>query len=110
MSEKYILDGHNPVLCDDLLKWAEWYETADRTVLKTPLPNGIRVSTVFLGLNHNFGRGKPILFETMVFGGKLDEKQKRYRTWEEAEIGHKATVAEVIAIEKMKISRIAKQG
>src|SRR5215471_17514474 len=37
-------------------------------VAVTELPNGGRVSTVFLGLDHNYsGVGPPIVFETMIF-------------------------------------------
>lgn len=39
-----------------------------RQVKETMLPNGIWVSTVFLGLDHNMGRGgPPLIFETMAF-------------------------------------------
>jgi hypothetical protein len=51
----------------------------------------IRVSTVFLCIDHRFGlNGPPILFETMVFwpGHELDESQERYETIGQAEIGH----------------------
>jgi hypothetical protein len=51
------------------------------------------VSTVFLGIDHNFGNGPPLLFETMVFGGEYDGYCKRYSTWEEAEGGHKTACA-----------------
>ena len=44
----------------------------------------VEVSTVFLGIDHQFGYGKPLLFETMIFGGKNDGYQTRYSTWEEA--------------------------
>lgn len=84
---KYILDGHKPVPCDDLLKWADWFETADRTVLSTELPGGVRVSTVFLGIDHSFG-GEPLLFETMIFGGPNNQYQDRCSTWREAEKMH----------------------
>lgn len=44
-----------------------------------------RVSTVFLGLDHRFGgEGPPILFETMIFGGKLDQYQERCCTYAQA--------------------------
>ena len=56
------------------------------------------VSTVFLGIDHNFGEGKPLLFETMVFGGKLDEETERYSTWEEAVEGHNHMVEKVNAM------------
>jgi hypothetical protein len=38
---------------------------------------GVEVSTVFLGVDHNFfGVGGPILFETMIFGGDLRISKK----------------------------------
>lgn len=93
MSGKYILDGHKVVPCNNLMQWAKWFETADRIVAKTKISDEVRVSTVFLGLNHSYGEGDPLLFETMVFGGKLDEQMERYATWEKAEEGHKRWVA-----------------
>ena len=50
------------------LIWARWFETADRRVALTEV-SGIRVSTVFLGLDYRFsGEGPPLLlFETMTF-------------------------------------------
>ncbi len=85
---QYILEGKTPVLCKDLLEWASWFENADRTVAKTKISKTIRVSTIFLGLDHNYNDGPPVLFETMVFGGELDQEMDRYSTWEEAEAGH----------------------
>jgi len=57
----------------------------------------VHVSTIFLGLDHRpwGAHGPPILFETMVFGGPLDQEQERYGTWEEAAAGHTAMVARV---------------
>ena len=58
----------------------------------------IDVSTVFLALDHSFGRaGPPLLFETMVFGGKLDGEQERCATWDEAEKMHAKYLARVLA-------------
>ncbi len=96
MSGKYILEGKAPKLVEDVIEWAEWFETADCHVASTKLKNGVRVSTVFLGLDRNFSlEGEPILFETMLFGGKHDQYQERYSTWEEAEEGHKKALAKV---------------
>jgi hypothetical protein len=54
------------------------------------------VSTVFLQLDHGFGGGPPVLFETMVFETGGDSTfQERYCTWTEAEAGHKAVVEAV---------------
>ena len=53
------------------------------------------VSTVWLGLDHRFREGPPLIFETMVFGGKFDQEQERYSTEEEALAGHARWVAAV---------------
>jgi hypothetical protein len=91
MSGKYILNGHKPIPCDDIIKWGKWFETGERTVAKDTIDN-ILISTVFLGLDHSFGnRGlldKPVLFETMIFGGEHDQYQDRYTSWEDAKKGH----------------------
>lgn len=90
----YILSGHEPVPEPDVLKWARWFESANRIVARTEFPPDIQVSTVFLGINHGFG-DKPVLFETMVFGGPLDEYTERYSMWDEAVSGHGAIVSRV---------------
>lgn len=96
LSERiYILDGHTPVPASDLLTWSAWFEKAERHVAKTNIGD-VFVSTVFLGLDHNWDQGPSILFETMVFQGPLDGEQERYVTWEEAEAGHAAMVNKVI--------------
>jgi hypothetical protein len=56
----------------------------------------IRISTVWLGLDHNFNpTGPPLIFETMVFGGPLNEEQWRYPTEAAALAGHDQAVAAV---------------
>ena len=94
---KYILKGHEPVQVFDILEWARWFETADRKVDRTELPDNVVVSTVFLGLNHNLGtKGLPILFETLVFGGPLDGEMIRSATWKDAIAEHEAMVKRVL--------------
>lgn len=84
----YILKGRE-IVPTNAKEWAEWFETADRHV-RNNSKGSIQVSTVFLGLDHNYSqKGPPILFETMIFGGKYDQEMRRYATWEEAEEGHK---------------------
>ncbi len=89
----YILVDKKPVEAE-LLEWAKFFEQKDsrRVCLDKFKNDSITVSTVFLGIDHNWGEGPPILFETMIFGGALgvhyDEYQDRYCTWEEAEEGH----------------------
>lgn len=102
MLEKYILKDGKPVECKDLMEWATWMETspiADRVVGRDTV-NDVEVSTVFMGLNHNFSfyeKGEPILYETMVFGGPLSRTRQRYATAEEARAGHVAMLARVLS-------------
>lgn len=85
-SDKYILNGHEAMPAD-LMTWAKWYETADRHVARTERED-VCVSTVFLGIDHRFGDGPPLIFETMIFGGPNAEYQDRCSTWDEAVAMH----------------------
>lgn len=95
MSDYYILEGKEPKKVD-LLEWAKWYDKQNRTVDKTKIGD-VLVSTVFLGLDHSFGGGTPLLFETMIFGGENDEYCDRCETWEQAEEMHKKACELVIS-------------
>lgn len=68
-----------------------------RIVRHTHLPGGGKVSTVLLGIDHNFdGDGEPLIFETMVFDlDGWDDWQERYATEQEAVQRHDAIVAEI---------------
>lgn len=92
----YRLDeNHNPVSCT-LQEWGALYETMqDKRRVARYEVEGCTVSTVFLGLDHGWGEGPPILFETMVFGGALDREMERYSTWDEAIEGHDRMVRRV---------------
>ena len=101
------LDGHVPVPCD-LMEWAKEIEgTTGATtvgqgiysrVVGRDTIKDVLVSTVFLGLDHNFTTdGPPILFETMAFDegictGESVLYENRYSTWDEAEAGHKIVI------------------
>ena len=99
--KKYILDGKE---VKEVFTMEEWVVNFDRRNNKVAhdtigdIGSTIDVLTVFLGIDHNFNvlRGKnddkPILFETMVFGGKHDQYQERYCTWDEAIAGHERIV------------------
>lgn len=76
--------GHKPVPCDAYV--GNTPHVGDTKV------GDVRVSTVFLSVNHQWEPGPPILFETMVFGGKHDDFQERYETWEQAKAGHQRAV------------------
>ena len=88
--------------CGDVLEWAREFETSDRHVGLTQVTDrarSIRVSTVFLGLDHGFGSGPPLIFETMTFPDDdlLEEDCERYATEDQAHAGHAAMVAKVAA-------------
>ena len=91
--DHYILDGTMPRPCEDRLVWWQWFTTADRHAGDTwfgepDAEDAVRVSTIFVGLDHQCERGgPPLLWETKIFG--LDEDIcAYYSTWEEAEAGH----------------------
>lgn len=110
--EHYILVGKTPIAVD-MLTWAIWLESHGderqiaRTVIDPEL--GVDVSTIFLGLDHSFGGGEPVLFETIAFVpavpvfavGRVIEhdarEERRYCTYAEAEAGHAEIVASTAA-------------
>lgn len=70
----------------------------DRRVAETTLKDGLWVSTVFLSVDHNYGNGIPLIFETLVFkekdtGAKVLDT-RRYSTEAEALAGHDEVCAE----------------
>jgi len=78
------------------MEWGRWMERGDLRRVARHKIKGVRVSTVFLGLDQSFSyTGTPVLFETMVFGGEMDGHQVRYCTWDEALAGHKVILAKV---------------
>jgi hypothetical protein len=95
MNGQYILDSNGePIETNDLLEWGRWMQVCNRQVAVDQVGDA-KVSTVFLGLDHSFGDGLPVLWETMVFGGKLDGEQDRYTSREDAVKGHAAILQRV---------------
>jgi hypothetical protein len=95
VSDKYKIVGKIPIPVEDTLEWARWFENAhDERIVAQEYIGEYWVSTVFLGLDHSFGSGPPLLFETMIFHAERDEKGRKgpvddapmYRapTWEMA--------------------------
>jgi hypothetical protein len=98
MGQLYILDGKTPVPLFDTTKWGL---QVDKIIGKDQF-GSVSVSTVFLGMDHSFSGGDPVLFETMIFGGEHDQYQERYCTWDEAEKGHQIACD---LVNKIKIDR-----
>lgn len=86
----YVLDNKKVVVATRE-KFIEMFEKKDSRIVAKDEVGKYHVSTVFLGLDHNYSRiGEPIVFETMIFGeGPCDGYQSRYSTYEQAEQGHK---------------------
>lgn len=96
MSPRYfVLCGRQAMRTTDHRAWSRWFEMTnmrDRLVAITDV-GPIHVSTAFIGLDE-------CIFQTMVFGGRLDGEVQRYRTYEEAEAGHWRVVERVRLSEK----------
>jgi len=83
-------------------EWAIRFEDMDyRRIGLTELPGNRHVSTVWLGIDHAFGEGPPLIFESMAFhktGKPFAEELdcKRYSTEAEARTGHEAMVQSLL--------------
>jgi hypothetical protein len=91
----FVLDGTQPVPCDDVVAWSAWMAQADLDVVDTWLGPAIHVSTVFLGLCATNKERPLLLFETLVYwdDGPLDGMTACYATWDDAKQGHAAICA-----------------
>jgi hypothetical protein len=74
------------------MEWGRFYEEVSNRRVAETKRGDVRVSTVFLGLDHSFGDGPPLIFETMIFGGEHDEWIDRCSTYDEAEAMHERAV------------------
>lgn len=111
----YVLDRNNiPIPCFNTLAWGAWFQRAKRHVADEWV-DGYRISTVFLGLDHNHARffggdQDPILFETIVFSPDWREDSSgelymnRYHTWAEA----KADNERMVSIIRLQVEHAAK--
>ena len=93
----YILEDGEPVCISGLPNGSDLFkefmsEIKNRIIACSKI-NDVSISTIFMGYDHRHKIiGEPILFETMIFGGKYSGYQARYRTLDEAKDGHKEVV------------------
>ena len=103
MGRYYSLHEGEVIEEPDHAKWAEWHKNSYekvRCVACTKVEYGT-VSTVFLAMNMTLSKTEPpLLFETRVQGGWLDDQWERYSTLDEAKAGHETWVARVRAAEE----------
>lgn len=105
MIEYYDIDGE-PITSDE---WRTLFEMPEYKVVARTETETYVLSTVWLGLDHQYGEGPPIIFETMVFSrsewndderlGLHDFDCVRYSTQDEARAGHEEMVTLVRATE-----------
>ena len=70
-------------------EWLEFWK-GNRVIQQDDYDRG-RISTVYIGLDQSFGLGgPPLIFETMIFGGKFHGHEWRAATREEALKNHMA--------------------
>lgn len=99
MSDGYYIiggDGRTPEPCS-FDAWCLCEKARKRPHVAKDQIGDVLVSTVFLGMDHAYDGGIPLLFETMVFGGEHDLWQDRCSTWSGAEEMHAKAVAMVKA-------------
>lgn len=99
----YVLNpDHSVSRVNDTIEWGRQYESNRRFVAENFFGHEgigtIRVSTIFLGIDHSFsyaigGDDRPVLFETMIFGmPDGDGYQDRCCTYDEALVMHAKAV------------------
>jgi hypothetical protein len=108
-----VLTEDGAVMECDLVTWGRWLELnrSHRIIAQEQLPGGYFLSTVFLGLNHGYGKN-PLWFETMIFEKPTGEKSlitgkeqklgpelfcERYTTLAQALAGHQSAREKFLA-------------
>lgn len=96
----YILDeNNNPIGTNNVIKWGRLMQLKEKIVKQENVDNYF-ISTVFLGIDHSYDFGNPVLWETMIFRKDKDGSKElgsdifhdRYSTYDEAIQGHKEAV------------------
>lgn len=104
-------ENGNPRVCS-MEEFTELYRDNKRRIVKQENVGKYFVSTVFLGLDHNYSEtGPPILWETMVFHPNPDKTETRFKkieldgytercsgNQEQAEAMHERVLAKIKAL------------
>jgi len=91
----YDMNDHSLKGDDSVKIWSLQYKSdKSRVVGQQHTWLGFYVSTVWLGIDHNYlDKGPPLIYETMVFFKSwTDLDCERYSTREEAKVGHEIMV------------------
>lgn len=102
MSRYYSRQGRELSLEEWMLSFDNLTEEARRIAL-THVSDECEVSTVWLGLDHQYSPGgPPLIFETMIFGGPCDSECWRYSTEAQAVAGH----AEAVRVARAALAKV----
>jgi hypothetical protein len=75
------------------LEWTFLQANLSYVHVRCTMVGDVEVSTVWVGMALAGGTPtRPLIFETMVFGGKHDDRAWRYATEDEADAGHDVVV------------------
>lgn len=90
----YKLDDNKNVVECSMFESEEFIIDPKNKIIEETSINDVRISTVFLPIDHFLLDipHRPVVFETMIFGGKHDLYQERYCIYDEAVEGHKKAV------------------
>lgn len=93
MGDYYDFNGNEITLEE----WTVLFDDKTKRRVDHTIVHGYRVSTIFLGMNHQWGDGPPLIYETMVFppddwGEVYGE---RHTTWDEAQEAHNRIVKDI---------------
>jgi hypothetical protein len=94
----YVLneDG-SPVPEPDVVQWSEWHTTHVTTLAWDEIGDAL-VSTIFLGIDMRprfTSDGAPVLWESVIIGGKHEGTMQRYTSRDAALHGHQLMIARV---------------
>jgi hypothetical protein len=87
-------------------RWHQLLAARHYRVVQQTEVGPILVSTVWLGLDHGFFQGDPIIFETMMFRGETPralDYQERYCSLAAAQLGHASAVARLSLLGPVRI-------
>lgn len=90
----YLLDEDKQPYSVPIELYLKLHEDMSMKQTAIDLVDDVRISTVFLGMDHGWNINnnpnyKPILWETMIFGGEHSDYQERYTSHKDALEGHK---------------------
>lgn len=89
----YVLDDRGSVhQAANIHEWGAFFEQTEKRRVKETRIGKARVSTVFTGVDY---LDPPRLWETMVFGGRIDGAGRKATSLEQALLDHDALCGEV---------------